>query len=837
MGIGVRGGKRLDNGCGRAIPVALTILCLVLFTAANTAVLAENTQSSTLAHNDTSSAAINVLSRYCFSCHGAEKAESGLRMDSRQGIISGGDRGSALNTDRPDQSLLLKVILGQVDELEMPPKQPLSAEHRQILSRWIQSGASWPNQGISQTQNPPESAVHYGSALVDPQNPVTLRFGGERLDLWSLRSIATPTLPAPQLPGWAENSLDSFVLADWESQGRLPAPDVDRRVLARRMSFDLIGLPPTFDEVERFVHDPRPDATHRYADRLIASASYGEHWARMWLDVVRYSDSNGFDWDEFRPQAWRYRDYVVRSLNRDLPFDQFVTQQLAGDELLTGPPTNLDEQDCLLATGYLRVGPHDNSAASFNEQDRSRAELLADLTETTGSAMLGMTLSCCRCHDHKTDPLTHEDHYRLRAFFSAVEFADSLPIDLADQQQRIAAHNAPFDKRLEAIELELKELAKEAAADRKRLEAEKKELQSKKLSYTHALVMTDRPGDVPATYVLYQGDHRAERQRVEPGFPTVLYPNTMPLSQAVNTKTTGRRLSLARWITSPDNPWTARVIVNRLWQMYFGDGLVATPNDFGLSGAPPKNLKLLDWLSAELIRNRWSLKYIQRLIVTSHTYRLASISDEVQARGGTTPRIASYRNALRRLSAEQLRDAALAVSGLLQNRVGGPPIWPELPNEILQANPAFLDDNASKTKGWYPSSRDQQSVRSLYLVQKRTVRIPLLETFDLPENSTSSAKRDCSIVAPQALSWFNGSLTKQASQALSLRIESASEPEPESADDDQSTARRAALTFQFSLQRNPTSVELEAACAFLRSHSLAELCRAMLNTNEFVFIE
>ena len=455
---------------------------------------------------------------------------------------------------------------------------------------------------------------------------------------------------------------------------------------------------------------------------------------------------------------------------------------------------------------------------------------MSDLTDTTGSAFLGLTFSCCKCHDHKFDPLLQADYYRLRAFFEPVKYADDRPIDLAHQQKANAQLNAAINKELSQLEKEkvaltadlrsrlitiqrgmlsepfanliqlietsnvkvvkskLKPLLSKMNPTEKQLfealgsEQKKKyeaivakvaDLQGKKRSPTLALMMTDAKEKVPVTHILYQGDYRTERDAVEPGIPSILDPNDMPIQKPINSKTTGRRLTFAHSITSADNPLTARVFVNRLWQGYFGKGLVETANDFGLSGSRPSHPELLDWLAHEFMNGSeqtepWSMKRIHRLIVTSATYRQSSIiTDATRPYAKVDAENMLYwRQNPRRLSAEQLRDALLSVSTTLKKHQGGPPIWPTLPAEILQANPAFLDDNAERTKGWYESPKELQNVRSIYLVQKRTVRVPFLETFDQPENTVSCARRTSSTVAPQALSLLNGSLCLYASRTL-----------------------------------------------------------------------
>lgn len=831
-----------------------------------------------------------LLQARCVSCHGPEKQKGALRLDSREATLAGGDLGPAVVPGNPEESLLFQAVLHATADLEMPPKDKLSPTEIALFERWIRDGAPWPapTAASAPVDNPESSTPPLGDAWSDARNPIRRIFHGERLDLWSLKPLTpvhpppaslAPSAPPLASPNGRRNPIDLFLEARFPQTEVPPAPEADRRTLTRRLHFDLIGLPPTPDAVDRFLADTRPDAYERLVDTLLASPRYGEHQARLWLDVIRYSDSNGFDWDEFRPQAWRFRDYVVRAFNADKPFDQFIKEQLAGDELLAGPPRTEAEQDQLVATGYLRLGPQDNSAPLFNEQSRARSEWLADLTETTGSAFLGITLSCCRCHDHKFDPISQADHFRIRAFFEPVKFGDHLALDLAHEQEAIHAQHREVQARMDplteqragllrAVKQRLRaqrvaalpesdrrilamsadpqpqDFKEQAAALEKRVSvsdddaakaASKPEreayealgrqidaLEKSKRPFRRGLLATDTQDPTPPTRIHFQGDHQAEREVISPGFLSILDPNPASIQVPASTNTTGRRLTLAAWIASPGNPLTARVYVNRAWQAFFGRGLVATANDFGLAGARPTHPELLDWLAGEFLRGGWSTKRLHRLLVTSAAYRRASSPAEAPDNTWVT------RQNLRRLSAEQLRDALLAVAGTLQHRDGGQPSWPELPADVLQANPAFLDDNAEKTKGWYPSPPEQRSVRSLFLVQKRTVKVPFLETFDLPENTTSCPRRTESIVAPQALSLLNGPEAVEAARAFAARVVREAEPSP---------AAYVCQAFRIALQRLPTSEERSRSEAFLAQSSLVELCRALLSLNEFAFID
>jgi hypothetical protein len=700
-----------------------------------------------------------------------------------------------------------------------------------------------------------------GNAWEDPRNPIRLLFRGERLDLWSLQPIRRPHLPTD--PEESHSPIDALLEAAWRNQGFEGAPVMDRADWLQRATLDVTGLRATHDEVDAFVTDESPDAYERVIDRLLASPSYGEHSARQWLDVVRYSDSNGFDWDEFRKTAWRYRDWVVQSTNSDLPFDRFITMQVAGDELLDGPPRDQQEQDCLIATGYLRLGPYDNAAKLFNEQDRARVEVLTDLTETTASAMLGLTMSCCRCHDHKTDPLSQADHYRLRAFFAATRFADDHSIDTLEVQQARESHNQRVQSQIDHLQSQIDSLREQAKKlkqvdapesesaepkersdeqlrsllpedDKKTWERWDQEVESLKeqlLEPETGLIMTDDPSAIDPIYVLSQGDHRSQREAVEPGFPSVLFPNPPRIDSIGGGRSTGRRLALAHWICSPENPWTSRVAVNRLWQQLFGEGLVATSNDFGITGAAPTHPELLDFLAMEFVESGWSIKTMHRQIALSLAYRRQAIPGGQRIDAVNSRRCSSMRTSLRRLSADQFRDAILQVTGLLQHRAGGPPVWPKLSEDILQANPAVLDDNETKTKGWYPSHDSEQSVRSIYLVQKRGLKLPWMETFDQPENTVSCPKRETSIVASQALSLMNGDLVSQGAMALSQSLSD------EIVDDDESGNERFIVAlFQRILSREPIREELEKCIQFLEHRSRTALALVLLNSNEFAFV-
>ena len=704
------------------------------------------------------------------------------------------------------------------------------------------------------TTLPPKGENVSENAMSDPRNPIRKLFRGERLDLWSLK--------APDWKSFDKNaSIDSLVRRRCKKAGIEPSPEADRRTLIRRLSFDLIGLPPTMKEVERFIGEDSPDAYENLVDRLLASPRYGERQARLWLDVVRYADTQGYERDEFRPLMWKYRDYVVKSFNRDKPFDHFVREQLAGDELVAGPPKNEEEADALIATGYLRLGQWDSTASIFQEDDRLRAEQMADLTNTTASAFLGLTMSCCQCHDHKYDPLSQADHYRLRAFFSGVEAEDELVVELPEKLAEIRRRNETLDKRMEALKKKESELKEEKDEEGlARIEKEKENLEKKRVKPSFATGASDSGSSTPVTRVFYQGDFRAPREEVFPGFVSVLHPGPAKVTQPRD-DTSGRRLALADWIASPENPWTARVIVNRIWQQHFDRGLVETPNDFGLAGAKPTHPDLLDWLALQFVRDGWSIKELHRKIVTSATYRQSS---SIPPRKGGSPsphahpdpeNTLLWRQNLRRLDAETLRDSLLAVSGLLKTKNAGKPLWPEVQEDLLKAQPSILEalegKDGGRMQGWYPDPKNPADVRSLYLVRKRSLPIPFLQAFDLPGTTVSCGRRDTTIVAPQALMLLNSPSAVRYAKAFSKRV--AGLTDDAGFNDAANAVKTVKTVFRLGLQRDPAPDESRLARDLLARHmlkrrekrdepearrlALADLCRAVLNLNEFIYID
>ncbi len=732
-----------------------------------------------------------------------------------------------------------------------------------------------------------------GDAWSDARNPVVARFKGQRLDLWSLRPPRCSPLPAVSASGQAHNPIDRFTLSRLEAKGLTLSPEADRKTLIRRLTFGLTGLPPTPQEVEAFLSDPRPDAYERLVDRLLASRRYGEQWGRHWLDVVRYSDTMGFERDELRPTAWRYRDYVIAAFNKDKPYDQFLREQLAGDEL-AGERSDAAAEEMRIATGYLRVGPWDSTKdTNLDSPILQRDEMLTDLVNTTASGFLGLTFTCCKCHDHKYDPFLQADHFRLRAYFAAVEFAD-FPLTHTDQGraqvqsqisrleaelgpltkeqaelesaavQRLGARRlafaqavlplleqSPFALAQEAYKPVLQEMLKRSLQIKvsdaiaglpekekrhyEKVKADVGQARARKELW-HALGIQENPGKVPPTRILRQGDFRKPTDEVQPGIPALFNPATAAVTP--KGRSTGRRTALAEWIVSRQNPWTARVMVNRIWQHHFGVGLVATPDDFGYSGARPSNQPLLDWLAVEFMENGWSIKHIQRLIVTSATYRQASAIDP-RKKAIDPDNTLLWRQNVQRLDAESLRDTLLCVSGRLQPICTGPAHWPTVPEEMIRANPN-IDEETDRPQGYYTEPDAEADVRSVFLVRKRSIPSPFLQAFNQPDPACTCGRRDVSIVAPQALMLLNDPFGVRMARALADRLLR------ESGDEQQQVER----LFRLTLSRPPTDEEKSLVLRELsrlravhgqstdaRRAALADVCLALVNTNEFIFVD
>jgi hypothetical protein len=652
------------------------------------------------------------------------------------------------------------------------------------------------------------------AAILSSQDAISLRADEEPYDRshWSFQPRQAPHPPAfsePSDRGWLQNEIDAFVLERLKTADLQPAPEASRPALIRRLYFNLVGLPPTPTEVEAFVNDPSPQAYETIVDRLLASPHYGERWGQHWLDAVRYAETEGFEYDNYLVGAWRYRDWVIESLNADKPYDEFVREQVAGDELASA------DRSLQVAAGFHRLGPVRRNAGN-QEVAGSRNEVLTEMTNTIGSVFLGLTVGCARCHDHMFDPVRQKDYYRLEAFLAATHEKD---LSLASESERAA-----WQQRTDELKAEMKgvqqELGKSPADTRAELQARLKELERKLPPPLDALcTVTNDAERRTVIHVLQRGNWDKPGEAVGPRVPGVLLPEGAP---ELPTNIPNPRTRLAEWLIEPNNPLTARVISNRLWHGHFGRGLVATPNDFGVNGDAPSHPELLDWLANRLIAGGWRLKSLHRLIVTSATYRQAVQSPsraEGVARDPENRLLWHFPR--RRLEAEEIRDAMLAVSGKLNLKAGGPSVVIPVERDLVEL--------LYKPSQWeVTADRGEHDRRSIYLLAKRNLRLPFMEVFDQPDLQISCARRESSTHAPQALELLNGRLSNDLAEAFAERL----------AREAPGDARRQAhLAYRLATGRAPNDREAALAAEFLAHQPLREFALAMFNLNAFLYVE
>jgi len=723
-----------------------------------------------------------ILVKNCLRCHGGDSTESDFDLTTREGLLKGGADAGAKTVIAGDskRSRLYKLIT-HADEPKMPEEAAkLNDGEIASVARWIDLGAPYDKPLINKN-----TAVPWTQTVVPPA----------ARDFWSLLPLKEAKPPQVKQTAWVRTPVDAFVLARLEAKGMAPNDAASRRVLIRRASFDLLGLPPTHDEVVAFVADPDPAAYEKLIDRLLDSPHYGERWARHWLDVARFAESHGFEHDYDRKHAYHFRDFVIRALNDDMPYDQFLRWQLAGDEIVPEDPL------AMMATGFLGAGVFPTQITA-NEVERTRYDALDDMTATTSSAMLGMSVGCARCHDHKFDPIPQADYYRILATFTTAVRSE---IDL--------------------------ELPADMAAASPTVQAKAKKGKPQSTNKTRVMVVSE--GVKPMrhhtqgadffekTYFLNRGDSNQKEAEAEQGFLQVLMrvpekEKHWQVPRPKEARTSMRRTALANWITdSKDGAGhlAARVIVNRLWQHHFGRGIVATPNDFGKQGDPPTHPELLDYLAARLIADGWRLKPMHKLFMTSAVYMQSSAADD--ARTAADPEnVLLWRRAATRLDAEVIRDSLLQVSGLLDTRIYGP---------------GTLDDNSLR--------------RSIYFTVKRSQLTPMMLTFDAPEALVSQGTRTTTTVAPQALLLMNAPLVRKAAESFAAKL-----AEPAA----RSPADAVREGFQIAIGRPATDAEREACVAFIESQqksyqagghkdankkALTDFCQALFGLNELVYVE
>lgn len=626
---------------------------------------------------------------------------------------------------------------------------------------------------------------------------------------WSFRPIPRPVVPHATNDTWPRNGLDAFILAKLNATGLQPAAEADRQTLIRRLTFDLTGLPPTPAEIDHFLLDARPDAYERLVDRLLASPHYGERWGQHWLDVVRYAETEGFEYDRLIPGAWRYRDYVIQSFNDDKPYDQFVREQLAGDER-----ESLD-QTSQVATGFYRLGPVRRNAGNA-EVASSRNEVLTEQADSVGTVFLGLTIGCARCHDHKFDDISQADYYRFQAFLASTRDHDVVFAD-AKTQADWNARTTQVKEEIKKIKQSLKKLEGDEAL---RMQAKLKEAERRMPAPLPVMNSVQSvPDDKSVIHILKRGEEEKRGKRVGMRVLSALVSETAP---ELPTETRRPKTILARWVADPGNPLTARVIVNRVWQYHFGQGIVATANDFGVNGSPPSHPELLDYLAHELITNGWRLKPLHRAIVASAAYRQSSRSASLPLGMTKDPdNRLLWRFPRRRLAAEEIRDAMLQITGRLNRKSGGPsimlPVDPDLVNLLYDPSQ------------WIESSpADEHDRRSAYLLAKRNLRLPFTEVFDQPTLQTSCARREQSTHASQALELLNGKTANRMADFLAQQLRNEAGPVH---------VRQVTLAYRLVAGRLPTEREQSLAVAFLGNHSLNEFTLALFNLNAFLYVE
>jgi hypothetical protein len=718
----------------------------------------------------------------------------------------------------------------------------------------------------------------------------------EQRQHWAYQPVRRADVPQVTRPGWDRNPIDAFLLKSMDDVGIEPTPEADRRTLMRRVTLDLTGLPPTPKDVADFLKDDQPDAYERLVNRLLDSPRYGERYARLWLDLARYAESDGFKSDKTRPNAWRYRDWVIDALNRDLPYDQFVRLQLAGDEIAPGDP------DAFTATAFNRHWPleDNNMIPGLNRQ-----LMLDDMTDTTASVFMGLTVACARCHDHKYDPISQADYYRLQALFAAVKPRDDFPIagafqvaqqDLVESahqerrdelQREIDALEGPYRekllaKKLAALEPEVRvafdtpPIERSAfqedlvrihsnrmkidpkammgalpAADRPAWEAMTKKMEALQKEAPPPLPsttgMTETGRNAPPVHLLIKGNFKKPGPEIAPGFLSVLCPDPEDIDASEGESSTGRRAALAAWLTRPEHPLTARVMVNRLWLWHFGRGIVATPSDFGNQGQPPTHPELLDWLASEFINQGWSMKAMHRLMITSAAYKQGSIAP-AEAIENDPDNVLFSRANRRRLEAEAVRDSLLAVSGQLDPRIGGPSVFPDLPPGIETRG------------GWTRSAKaEDRNRRSVYVFVRRNLKYPLFDAFDGPDTNVTCPERNVSVNAPQALMLLNSDLVVDIARHFAGRVLT------ELGDRGDNLEAQVEKSYDLAFGRAPSDVEREKAVAYLKDDvarlspsvdpkkdlpvpmlegaspvqaaALVDFCHVLFNLNEFVFAD
>jgi mono/diheme cytochrome c family protein len=765
-----------------------------------------------------------VLAKHCYSCHGPGEAEGGLQFTSKDAAFSELDSGfHAIVAGKPDESEVFKRLTAENEDERMPAEaDPLLPEEIEIIRKWIEQGAQW-------------------------------------YEHWGFSKPQVADVPNVDRAEWNRNPIDQFIYQQLKDSGLKPNGKADKRTLIRRATYDLTGLPPTFQEVAAFLNDHSGDAWEKLIDRLLDSPHYGERWGRHWLDLVRYAETNSYELDGLKPFAWKYRDYVIKSLNDDKPYDQFVREQIAGDEL--------DEVtvETRTATGFYRLGIVDRSPA---DRTLARADELDDIVTTISQVFLGLTINCARCHDHKIDPIPQTDYYSMVSFVSDIEPYDkgsNINYDVSPPEviHRFNKLNREVDQwSAEMRVVEQRGIVKMSAEDQRKTEGRqrKRVLREKikdylsdedwklRLSLIHKInanrkaikefpnretvlsVARSNPNP-PVTRVFFRGNPQVPQDEVSPAFPELFQsePPTIPQPKS-DAKTAGRRKVLAAWMTAPENRMTARVMVNRVWQFHFGRGIVRSSNNFGQLGSPPTHPELLDYLATQFAQNGWKLKALHKMIMTSRAYQMSSSMNEAGFAKDPDNDL-FWRFDVRRLSAEEIRDSLLAVNGSINPKLYGPSFYEKLPQEVLarQSVPG---------KGWGTSSEKERNRRSIYIHVKRSLLTPILSVFDLPDTDHSCEARFTTLQPGQALSLLNSEFVHTQAKRLATRINQMI---------DGGAQQKLAAAFELVYARNATPEEIEDVMELIRKletdykksadEAFELACLSMLNWNEFIFVD
>jgi hypothetical protein len=783
-----------------------------------------------------------ILHERCYNCHAGARTMGGVRFDRKTGAFGNGLSGTAtIRPGDPNASEIVRRVTATDPAKRMPLGQkPLSEAEIAAIKTWIQRGAAWPEDDVAS----------------DAKN-------GQRHWAYSPLAQVSP----PPAKDWGHNPIDGFILAALQKKSLSPSRPAAWPVLIRRLAFDLTGLPPEPADVERFLNDSSPGATERLIDRFLASPHFGERWGRHWLDSARYADSEGYENDLDRPLAYRYRDFVIQASNEDMPFDQFARWQIAGDEYAP------DDRRALIATGFLTAGPRViiSGVDSKENKERMMYDELDDIVSTTSQAFLGMTTGCARCHDHKYDPIPARDYYRMAAIFRNID-REIKPLSQAHwiydrwlkrkqaqlREEKMEALHIPDDDRdllryplrsnnsgqkaayrdwdgkLKYTEEEFSAwLGEEGRAERMKLRQAVVEAEGR-LGGTpeKATFFVDSSAQPVPSFLLMRGEVTRKQEPVQFGFLSVMLNGKSPEDYRKSVCRSGvdstfRRSALAEWMLDTEHgagALLARVIVNRLWFHHFGQGLVRTPDDFGVQGEAPSHPELLDWLARELIRSGWRLKHIHKLIVSSATYAEADEYNDSKARMDPENRLLWTRRPLR-LEAEVLRDAILAVSGSLNPQMFGPPVRPFIPKTAM----------ATRTLDPWPEVKDGPDSwrRSIYIFSKRSIRLPMLEAFDAPDPATTCGRRLTTTLATQALVLLNDGFVRNQATLFSERVKATAGPE---------AGPEIRTAYRFALAREPSAAELESGRKFLQSggdpaDALVDLCHVLFTLNEFTYVD